>query len=304
MSNKTTIIISRRRGAEVSEGTLEQGLAGTLASWPEVDVVTVAHLYDLAPDGPAFRQLQQATGNLVVLASLFPRAAYWVLDANGVKGHFGRTSSSTDDDPAPTSDESNEKAADDERPQRTIWCFDLRAQPEAAGLLDEIAVILSKSTAGPVAASPQAEGADGEATRLEESTEFRWYPVIDYGRCANCLECLNFCLFGVFGVDESGQLIIEQPDACRDGCPACSRVCPSHAILFPHHNNPAIAGDPKATAADFNTSLVQLLDGSGLQNLSQAQNERDQALADRAATDAAPKDQLDELVDDLDAMDL
>ena len=29
----------------------------------------------------------------------------------------------------------------------------------------------------------------------------RWYPVIDYSRCTNCMECIDFCLFGVYGVD-------------------------------------------------------------------------------------------------------
>src|SRR6266581_4822583 len=29
-----------------------------------------------------------------------------------------------------------------------------------------------------------------------------WFPVIDYDRCTNCMQCLSFCLFGVYGVDE------------------------------------------------------------------------------------------------------
>ena len=24
-----------------------------------------------------------------------------------------------------------------------------------------------------------------------------WFPVIDYDRCTNCMQCLSFCLFGV-----------------------------------------------------------------------------------------------------------
>ena len=25
-----------------------------------------------------------------------------------------------------------------------------------------------------------------------------WFPVIDYDRCTNCMQCLSFCLFGVY----------------------------------------------------------------------------------------------------------
>src|SRR5688572_15729041 len=27
-----------------------------------------------------------------------------------------------------------------------------------------------------------------------------WFPVIDYRRCTNCMQCLSFCLFDVYGV--------------------------------------------------------------------------------------------------------
>ena len=78
--------------------------------------------------------------------------------------------------------------------------------------------------------------------RIDEQPARRWYPVIDYTRCTNCMECLDFCLFGVYGVDKLDTILIEQPDNCRKGCPACSRVCPENAIIFPQHKTPAIAG--------------------------------------------------------------
>ena len=28
-----------------------------------------------------------------------------------------------------------------------------------------------------------------------------WFPVIDYDRCTNCMQCLSFCLFDVYGVE-------------------------------------------------------------------------------------------------------
>ena len=31
-----------------------------------------------------------------------------------------------------------------------------------------------------------------------------WFPVIDYDRCTNCMQCLTFCLFDVYGVRRQG----------------------------------------------------------------------------------------------------
>jgi MinD superfamily P-loop ATPase len=45
------------------------------------------------------------------------------------------------------------------------------------------------------------------------------------------MECIDFCLFGVYGVDRGETILVEQPDNCRKGCPACSRVCPENAIM-------------------------------------------------------------------------
>ena len=82
--------------------------------------------------------------------------------------------------------------------------------------------------------------------QIEEQTARRWYPVIDFSRCTNCMECIDFCLFGVYGVDRAETILVEQPDNCRKGCPACSRVCPENAIIFPQHKTPGIAGSPSA----------------------------------------------------------
>ena len=80
---------------------------------------------------------------------------------------------------------------------------------------------------------------------IDEDPARRWYPVIDLSRCTNCLECIDFCLFGVYGIDAQETILVEQPDNCRQGCPACSRVCPENAIIFPQHKTPTIAGSPE-----------------------------------------------------------
>ncbi len=70
-----------------------------------------------------------------------------------------------------------------------------------------------------------------------------WFPVIDYDRCTNCMQCLSFCLFGVYGVDGDRKLQVQNQDNCKTNCPACSRVCPEAAILFPKYKAGPINGD-------------------------------------------------------------
>ena len=77
---------------------------------------------------------------------------------------------------------------------------------------------------------------------IDEETNAKWYPVLDAAACLGCLECVGFCLFGVYTVDENNRPEVSVPDACRNGCPACARVCPGGAIMFPLHDDPAING--------------------------------------------------------------
>ena len=70
-----------------------------------------------------------------------------------------------------------------------------------------------------------------------------WFPVIDYGRCTNCMQCLSFCLFDVYGVNAEGKIKVQKAGNCKTDCPACSRVCPEVAILFPKYKSGPINGD-------------------------------------------------------------
>ena len=70
-----------------------------------------------------------------------------------------------------------------------------------------------------------------------------WFPVIDYDRCTNCMQCLSFCLFDVYGVDDEQQIQVQNNDNCKTNCPACSRVCPEAAIMFPKYKSGPINGD-------------------------------------------------------------
>jgi Pyruvate/2-oxoacid:ferredoxin oxidoreductase delta subunit len=87
-----------------------------------------------------------------------------------------------------------------------------------------------------------------EAARLETHAakpgEWKpWFPVIDYDRCTNCMQCLSFCLFGVYGVDAQQKIEVQSAESCKTNCPACSRVCPEAAIVFPKYKSGPINGD-------------------------------------------------------------
>ena len=76
-----------------------------------------------------------------------------------------------------------------------------------------------------------------------DSSWIPWFPVIDYSRCTNCRQCLNFCLFGVYSSDRADKVEVARPANCKTGCPACSRVCPSAAIIFAKYSESPFNGD-------------------------------------------------------------
>jgi len=84
-----------------------------------------------------------------------------------------------------------------------------------------------------------------------------WFPVIDYDRCTNCMQCLSFCLFGVYGVDEASRIQVQNNDNCKTNCPACSRVCPEAAIMFPKYKAGPINGDA-VSDADLNREKMKI----------------------------------------------
>lgn len=195
---------------------------------------------------------------------------------------------------------------------------------DPAKLVAEVAPaeVAGAGVAGEEVAIPSIEAFDSsKVVRIEEQPERRWYPVIDYSRCTNCMECIDFCLFGVYGIDRAETILVEQPDNCRKGCPACSRVCPENAIIFPQHKTPAIAGSNDA-AANMKIDLSKLFGApdSGKSAIDIAILERDEQLlragreivgdtvgiskAKENEVKSEEKDELDALIDQLDELNL
>jgi NAD-dependent dihydropyrimidine dehydrogenase PreA subunit len=337
---RLTVVLSQAPGKHPAKRSLEESVVAALLMEPDLELSVVPNLYDLGPDHTGRLFLGGVKGDMVVLSWLFPRAAFWLLDRDGIKGHFGETllKPPPDDDEEEAEETPTEKPAtigpSGDIPDRHIYTLDLRDANKPGAFVDEVKRIaaeckerhaekarqkavanppvlqLGLSLAQPAAFTPEA---------LLAPAGRRWYPVIDYNRCTNCLECLDFCLFGVYGVDSLERIVVENQDQCKKGCPACSRVCPQQAIMFPEYKTAAIAGADTGAVGGLKIDLSRLFGGDTTDPLAAAVQERDRELVNdgRAAVGMAvgipkrqadkpsgEKDDLDKLVDDLDNLGL
>ena len=334
---RLTVVLSQAQGKDPRKRALEESITAALLLEPGLDVSIVPYLYDLDAEHTGRLFLESIAGDMVVLSWMYPRAAFWLLDRDGIKGHYGESHLQP-----PTDDEDEEEGEEREPPKgigavdvldRHIYCLDLRDFNTHDPYIEEVRRIAAeckdrreareRETASPAIVQLGVTARTGEngftADQLLQQPQRRWYPVIDYGRCTNCMECIDFCLFGVYGVDKFDRILVENQDNCKRGCPACSRVCPEHAIMFPDYKTPAIAGAPVGAVSGLKIDLTKLFGGDAQDALQQAVVERDRELvADgRAAVGLSvgipkrqadkpkgPKDELDKLVDSLDALDI
>src|SRR5438105_3591279 len=256
--SRLTVVLSQAQGKNPAKRSLEESIAAALLMEPGLDVSIVPNLYDLGPDHTGRMFLESVAGDMVVLSWLYPRAAFWLLDRDGIKGHFGESQLK----PPADEDEETEEAAEPEPPKgigpvdvpdRHIYCLDLRDFTSHAPYVEEVRRIAAecrdrhearqKEKAAPALVqlgvnlnAPQAEApAPYTPEQLLKPPERRWYPVIDYSRCTNCMECLDFCLFGVYGDDGLDRLVVENQEACKRSFTACSHDLPDHALTFPDY---------------------------------------------------------------------
>ena len=341
MAKRLSVVISQSPSKNPKKKKLEEDIVMGLMIESGIDVTVVPNLYDLKADGTGMLALKKLSGNLVVCSWLFERAAHWVMDRNQIHGHVGETLLKNDDEEFDDEAAEEEQEQDDkdrvidqrEIPDRKIYCLDFKTTTRANEYIEEIKRIHAEnavqivglggsapaSNSLPVVAAPAEAAEEPVVQRIEESDGRRWYPVIDYSRCTNCMECIDFCLFGVYGVDRIDTILVEQPDNCRKGCPACSRVCPENAIMFPQHKTPAIAGSADGVAS-MKIDLSQLFgapaSGKSAEELAALERDEQLVLAGRDTVGMQglkkrqenrvdePKDELDDLVDQLDDFDV
>lgn len=356
--SRLNVILSQAPGKHPAKRALEESVAAALLMEPGIDLSIIPNIYDLGPDHTGRLFLEGVTGDIAILTWHFPRAAFWLLDRIGIKGHAGEVllkpaNAEEDEEEDVEVPEAKGIGPAGKIPDRHIYCLDLRDFNTPDPYLKEVRRIVAEcrdrhgkaaptttfvdlgmparnpelgvrngnpqngdSSALPVPGSALASFAPEQ---LLAPANRRWYPVIDYSRCTNCLECLDFCLFGVYDVNNLDQITVQNQDNCKKGCPACSRVCPEQAIMFPEYKTAAIAGAPVGAISNLKIDLTKLFGGDVKDALAMAVEERDKELvADgRQAVgmavgipkrqpdkDAGPKDDLDKLMDDLDSLGL
>jgi Pyruvate/2-oxoacid:ferredoxin oxidoreductase delta subunit len=138
------------------------------------------------------------------------------------------------------------------------------------------------------------EKSRGSSTMNEPGKWKPWFPVIDYSRCTNCMQCLSFCLFDVYGVSDDHKIQVQNNDNCKTNCPACSRVCPEVAIMFPKYMAGPINGDEvdatEANREKIKVDISSLLGG----DIYSALKDRSAAAKSRFSKERSPDKALDE----------
>ena len=194
----------------VPEAVREEVLNRLHASGVAFDAVP--DLCALAADrNDKLRQL--AAERPLKIAACFPRTIRWLFDAAG--------------SPLPTDGVeilNMRTMSTDDVIAGLLGCACKRPAPRAAASTDEPSAMRAAVQAGP------------------EDGWKPWFPVIDRDRCINCQQCLSFCLFGVYGLSDTGQVEVQKPQNCKTDCPACARICPEAAIIFPKYPTPPING--------------------------------------------------------------
>jgi len=195
----------------MEQGVIDQCRDGGL------DCLLIPHLYHIAESSNLWGNLGGRLENAVLLCWLHPRPAQWLLRRHqiAIEG---------------------------------LTILNLGNFPDADSVVSAAISIVQDGQQAPMGANRRASGkgpSPGKIEQFKESTKPRWYPILDGSRCVNCQHCLQFCLFGVYALDAQGRVEVRNPDHCKTGCPACSRICPQSAIMFPlYEKDAAIGGAP------------------------------------------------------------
>src|SRR4051812_17925920 len=125
---KLTVVISQAQGKNPAKRALEESLAAALLMEPGLDLSIVPYLYDLDADHTGRLFLESVQGDMAILSWLYPRAAFWLLDRDGIKGHYGenllKPADEDDEDTGEVEPPKGIGAVD--VPERHIYCLDLR----------------------------------------------------------------------------------------------------------------------------------------------------------------------------------
>src|SRR5262245_8200984 len=119
--HRLTVVLSQAQGKHPAKRALEEAIVAALIMEPGLDVSVVPYLYDLDPQHTGRLFLESIQGDMVILSWLYPRAAFWVLDRDGIKGHYVESQLK-----APSADDEDEEEENGEpEPSKGIGAFDV-----------------------------------------------------------------------------------------------------------------------------------------------------------------------------------
>lgn len=128
---------------------------------------------------------------------------------------------------------------------------------------------------------------DREALKAEYGVP--WYPVIDQTRCVGCGACHDYCLFSVY--ERVGKKVrVAVPLNCKTGCPACSRICPEGALIFPFCYEAEINGEDEHPIRRSADVLAEVLGDDPMRLL--AERRKKKQLLDSEKFEKAEKDRV------------
>ena len=174
----------------------------------DVEFDAVSDLCEMAARGDT-RLRELASAEALTVAACYPRAVKWLFASAGAQ-----------------------------LPESTTKVWNMRVETSEAVVQGVLESDVRRSTAAAVVPPTQPESQLGPTSGWKP-----WFPVIDYTRCTNCMQCLSFCLFDVYGVSADQKIQVQNQSNCKTECPACSRVCPEVAIMFPKYRHGPINGE-------------------------------------------------------------
>jgi len=221
MPKPTRILYCDCRYVDVVPADVRDGVLGRLCA-SGVAFTAVSDLCELAARRDPLLAELAASGPLAIVAC-YPRAVRWLFDAAG----------------APL-------------PGEGVELLNMREQDACA----IFAALLGDQADGlePDPAQADALRRDLDARR---GPWVPWFPVIDRDRCTGCRQCLDFCLFGAYALADDGRVEVRHPANCKTWCPACARVCPEVAIIFPKYKASPVHGG-EVTEADARREKVRV----------------------------------------------
>src|SRR5271166_1727621 len=139
--HRLTVVLSQAQGKNPAKRALEEAIVAALILESGLDVSVVPYLYDLDANHTGRLFLESVKGDMVVLGWMYPRAAFWLLDRDGIKGHFGESQlkpPTADDEDEDESPEPPKGIGSLDVPDRHIYCLDLRDFNNHQPYLEEV----------------------------------------------------------------------------------------------------------------------------------------------------------------------